>query len=142
MAFHDTFWLVAGGAAPVIALASVVTFGEARQLESISQVEVRAQVLEMPLSVRAEFWKDRKRLLRIAQLMAWLQIVNLALQCWILASSLMSLAHSTNELPTALVVAAEVVGIALLAVGGFGAARFRLWRSFLAYQIETAPRQP
>jgi hypothetical protein len=141
VAFQDTFWIVAGGAAPVIALASVVTFSEARQLEAISQVEVRAQVLEMPLSIRNDFWKARNRLLHLAQLMAWVQILNLALQCWILASSLLSLAQSANELPTSVVVGVEVAGIALLAVGGFGAARFKYRRSIFAYQIEAQPPQ-
>jgi hypothetical protein len=142
VAFHDTFWLVAGGAAPVIALASVVTFSEARRLESVSRVDVRVQVQDLPVSVRDRFWKARNRLLNLAQLLAYLQLVNLALQCWMLTTSLMSLAGNTNELPAAVVVAAEIVGIALLAVGGVGAGVFSFRRSALAYLVENVLERP
>lgn len=122
MAFQDdTFWTVAGAAAPVIALAAVVLLGRlynqsaamtadiVRTFDRADPDQFDAQAISEPSA--------RQRTIKRWIFGLWLvQGVNLVLQCVLLAFSLVSLADHRNRIGPVVVTWGEVVGIALLAV--------------------------
>jgi hypothetical protein len=148
VAFPHDFWLVAGTAAPVVALAAVVSLGDALK-ESASSESValrwwRAGLVETTVSEMAakpdlstdqpginslaaldEFTKDSKSL---ANALVVVGLFNLVLQAALLAFSLVSLLNDSNVVPPWFAITAAVGGLLLLAIAALGAVSLRATR--------------
>jgi hypothetical protein len=132
MAFHDGFWLVAGTAAPVVALAVVVSLGDAAK-------EYVASVLQDPDALRAgrpaRWWFNRSTF-PVYAVVFYCALFNLFLQAGLLAVSLVSLAGDANSVPTWLAIVAAVGGLVLLAISAFGAVLLSVTRMVNAHRNE------
>jgi hypothetical protein len=129
MAFHETFWVVTGTAAPVIALAAVVSAGDAdEQVDRLAEATVR-------LSVAFHKDRDDPDLLEVLDkagtgnllMIAKLQYVNVVIQAVLLAVSLGSIASQRNLISQGWAGGCAVVGILFLALVGartIGAKRY------------------
>jgi hypothetical protein len=107
--YHETFWVAVSAAAPVIALAAIVAFGD--QGQSVSRVR-QGQLANPWWSYPDQNREWARRIANVGDLRArgaWLLLIlgNMILQAVILGFSLSSLASPVNEMPTALAVAAR-----------------------------------
>jgi hypothetical protein len=121
VAYYDAFWAVAGGSAPVIALAAVVVLGQALD-QSIAMTAAIVATFDQADPEKINFQKLdelRPRQPKIQRRTLWMifvpQVVNLVIQCAVLAFSLLSLADHLNFIRPRIVTIGVVVGIALLA---------------------------
>jgi hypothetical protein len=113
--FHEAVWVVAGTAAPVIALAGVVSLGDtAREFRAFS-----LESMNVP-QTRAEVWLYEQRFHQYLWV-SGVGLFNLLLQAALLAVSLTSLADQANSVPPLLAIVAAVGGLLLLLVGTLGA---------------------
>jgi len=118
MSFHESFWVVAGTAGPVIALAAVISLSEiARAEATVDNLSIRALVVAHQDETDFYYRLLNKRewslvALRVAQLL------NLCLQAGLLAVSLLSLAFQRNLIPVWICVVAPTAGVLLLAYAG------------------------
>jgi hypothetical protein len=134
--FHyDTFWAVAGGAAPVIALAAVVSLAELRDLRTSTLGETDQKILRLPWDKANSYWGKAKRIGVAIYILVVFQAINIAVQCYVLWFSLMSLANSTNEQKPTLVAALETCGVAALAITGIGPGQVKFKRERLAANL-------
>ena len=118
MVFHETFWAVTGTAAPVIALAAVVSAGDADE-----QVD---RLIEAALRRSDAVHKNRgdPDLVDVLQkagganlgMIAKVQYVNVVIQAVLLAVSLGSIAYQRDLISRGWPGGAAVVGILLLAL--------------------------
>ncbi len=122
MAYYDAFWAVAGGSAPVIALAAVVLLGQALDWGTALTAAILATFDRADPS-KINFQKldelsprQGKAKSRIFWMIVVPQGVNLLIQCAVLAFSLLSLADHLNFIRPRIVTIGVVVGIALLGV--------------------------
>jgi len=117
VAFHETFWVVTGTAAPVIALAAVVSLNDlgketGRMAESLERVrrnlsatpEIEALISGAPSPIR------------LIRQFAGQQSMNIFLQAALLTVSLLSIAFQRNLIPVWIAVVIPVVGVLLLAL--------------------------
>jgi LytS/YehU family sensor histidine kinase len=113
MAFHESFWVTVGTAAPIIALASVVSIADlmgARDRVSPN--------LSSSSSVQGDDWLDSE-LIRAGRLLIWaylVGVVNGALQMVTLSIALQSLADGSNVVSTIVPRIIVPLGIFLLLV--------------------------
>lgn len=102
VAYHVDLWVATAAAAPVIALAGVLSasdwVGGIRQLGRSAHTSLPA----------------RDQIMRTANQQKWLIIANLALQIWMLYIALFSLATTQDRSPAAIPVIVEPTGILLL----------------------------
>jgi hypothetical protein len=100
MAFHEAFWVVTGTAAPVIALAAIVSAGDAdEQVDRMAEGAVR-------LSVAFHKNRDDPGVLEVLEkagagyllMIAKVQYVNVVLQAVLLAVSLCSITSQHNAI--------------------------------------------
>ena len=131
MAFHETFWLVTGTAAPVLGLAAVLSIGDVTRLISVHRDWLGRQVMALientprpparPNLLIPEL-ENRLRWLQRAQMFlvrtAIAQVANVALQTVLLAVSLLAIMSQANEGPPLLWLAVAALGMAILAVAG------------------------
>lgn len=122
MAFNDdTFWAVAGGSAPVIALAAVILLGQALDQGSALTAAILATFDQAdPSQIKFEMLDEqRPRQAKAKRRIFWTifapQVVNLVIQCGVLAVSLLSLTDHLNFVGPRIVTIGVVVGVALLA---------------------------
>ena len=101
MTYHDSFWIAAAAAAPIIALASIVS---ARRPEG--------KPLEIPEA-------DRRRANTRAGWLGLVHFVNLSLQLVVLSCAFLSLAWQRDALPPALLMWVEPIGLVLLITGSY-----------------------
>jgi hypothetical protein len=96
VAFHETFWVIAGTAAPVIALANVVSIGDSRGL--IRQFTALSHDLDDALGD----WLYAAAFRRNLALPAWALMasnVNFWVQAFVLCFSLLSVLDRKDMLP-------------------------------------------
>jgi hypothetical protein len=130
MAFHESFWVVAGTAAPIIALANLVAIGDGWGLsESFSPHYVKPQTEDQ--------WKLVRKGKRAAFWIYFIGLCNLLVQSLIVFAALTSLEDGKNQLPTALAVSIETVGILACLFSALITAR---WRA-IAQQAQFATQQ-
>ena len=115
VAFHEGFWVATGTAAPVIALAAVVSLADAGRELFSTWAEVTNFFSRLGSSTISR-----------AVLLAALGIFNVFLQAALLAVSLVSLADGANSVPDWLAIAAAVGGVMLLAGSSLGIAGLRV----------------
>ena len=115
MAFHEGFWTVAGTAAPVIAVAIVISLGEL--MKELSRWIIWAERIEH--TPEPEMEKIRK-ILRTQTRYTWpleaLGLINLLVQAVLTAVALVSLEDKANLVPPWLAIAAVIAGLVLLAI--------------------------
>lgn len=146
MAFHESFWLVVGGTAPVIALAAVVSVGDVfnlrlriitillaaeSQLDRMMWTEATTERVERrldaqnaprrfrPTVVRERLERIQKEGGEVANTLkvpASLHIANVCAQAGLLCVALLAIAWQSNLIPPWLAAAAETIGVLLLAV--------------------------
>lgn len=121
MTFHETFWVVTGSTAPVIALAAIISAKDiAHDTGVITDPvgELVAAHVTGPKMEQAHSYYRRWALVGYGQWLA--QLVNVCLQALLLTVSLLSIAYQRNVLPVWVGVAVAVGGVVLLAVTGVG----------------------
>jgi hypothetical protein len=154
VAFHETFWAVAGGTAPVIALAVVVSLGDllkesgtwwtaAERRQDIVQIKyyesaARDNVESIHESAVRTTYLKHTIATYTARIVA-VGLFNLLMQAALLAVSLVSLAESANLVPSWLAVAAAIAGLLLLAVSSFGVVYLRWHRPQSLFDGHEAP---
>lgn len=97
--YHETFWVVTGAEAPVVALAVIV------------QLTDTVRTMEQD---RAQFWAKNDRWRYGMQGAILVCVLNLALMGWLLFSSLSSLATGADSLSTGFATVQAVIGLGLL----------------------------
>jgi hypothetical protein len=128
--YHETLWSAASAAAPVIALAAVVG------LNDITGEAYRATEWSFehpPLAELDETHQHRLKQLRrgfnrAQNVAAILGLANISLQTGVLGFALASLASQVDELPVAVAVIFEVVGLMAITVAALAAMTARGWR--------------
>ncbi len=135
---YNTFWTTVGSAAPVIALAAVVSVSDLRETSTRSLVALSTLVMRVTPAVGDPYWTKAKFHSRILLGLVVVQGINVAVQCYALAFALISLADGTNRLHPPLAVALEVCGVAALALTAIvaGVSKHRL--SILGSQLAPA----
>lgn len=118
MSFPEAFWALAGGAAPVIALAAVVALPD---LQSAIEALYKAahpdpepgeerdpnEPLLPAFGLQTSRWRDRIRF--------WALMGNMVVQAVVLGLALASLEYRFSVVRPAVVIAAEVAGVLALA---------------------------
>jgi hypothetical protein len=140
VALHEGFWLVAGTAAPVIALAAVVTLGETLR-ENIASIAEAMPLLDAQSNSADRLKGDRltTATIRATKQLYAIGLSNLLLQAALLAVSLVSLADDANLVPPWIAIVAAVGGLLLLlAFSALGAVQLR-WTRMNA--LAELPRQ-
>jgi hypothetical protein len=141
--FHESFWILTGTAAPVIALASVVSLsdlaGQGFRLMDTRRGhpewwpsrewyqptywprkelrELKPEFVRRPGVKYIDVETDRRLGLLVS--FQWVQAVNVCMQAALLSVALLSLAYQTNLVPPWIAVVAAVAGIMLLGVAGW-----------------------
>ena len=113
MSFHESFWVTVGAAAPVIALASVVSIADL--MGARDQI---SRNLPTPSSALDSAWLD-SAVTRAGRLLIWAYLVgvtNGAMQMVALSVALQSLADGNNVVPTIIPGIVAPLGIFLLLV--------------------------
>lgn len=105
VAYHETFWVVTGAEAPVVALAVIVQMTDA--FRTIEQDAARP-------------WAQNDRWRTSMNGVLVLGVLNLVLMGWLLFSSLSSLATGTDGLSTGWGTVQAVGGLGLLALASAG----------------------
>lgn len=119
--FHEAVWVVAGTAAPVIALAEVVSLADTVRESLDFFTDFMDGSLErdhVPSTSRHWLYERRQRQTLWTE---GIGLFNLLLQAALLAVSLTSLAYQTNFIPLWLAIVAAVGGLLLLAAATIGA---------------------
>jgi hypothetical protein len=120
VAFHETFWAVSAGVAPVIALAAVVSAGQASR-DRDRVIEASRTVAGFPIPFETEGNPViRKAWIGLIELYVVVQsqLINVAFQAGLLAVSLVSIADQANVVSPSIAVTVAVLGVAVLAIGG------------------------
>ena len=123
MSFDESFWVVAGTAAPVIALAGVISVNDiARTQFKVNDGIIKALIVAHKDEKDEIYQRFDKRgswieALRVAQLL------NVCLQAGLLAVSLLSLTFHRNLIPAWICVVALTAGVLLLAYAGLAMTR-------------------
>jgi hypothetical protein len=115
MDYHDNFWVVAGGVAPVIALAAVVSLGSAHDLRT-ALFTSDSTLSNVPLAQGTRYRNKIRKIARPNAISGNLQNVNIGVQCYVLAVSLLSLANGRNDSNPLVVAILEILGLAALFV--------------------------
>jgi len=121
VAFHDSFWVLAGTAAPVIALAAVLSAREVDDLGIGLQEERREWAKrrghQLTRKKRPAVASPYDSAIFSATATYRIHMVNLILQTVVLGISLLSLADASNLISPLVAVACALAGMALLALG-------------------------
>ena len=122
VAYHEAFWVASAAAAPVIALANVVTVSDAWGLarESVRTLVSVAEEIGQPSMVDGLIPRTRT-----AEILYRVSLVNLVLQAAVLLASMISLADTGDHLPPMVVAAALAGGLAAVGAAAMGMARAR-----------------
>jgi hypothetical protein len=121
------FWVAAAAAAPVIALAAIVTIGDLSKF-------VDSPAVGRPWSgsrTEAIAALDRRGTRYVLRL-AWITGINVVVQALALAFALISLVDGQSLLPAGFVIAAETIGVLLLL--------WAVWQDSRIRQVTTDPK--
>ena len=121
------FWVAAAAAAPVIALAAIVTVSDMSKFVDDPALG-RPWSGPRPEAIAA---LDRRGTRYVLQL-AWITGINVLVQALALAFALISLVDGHSFLPTGFVIAAETIGVLLLL--------WAVWQGSRVRQITTDPK--
>ena len=121
MTYHDVFWAVVGGSAPVIALAGIVSMSDmmnqAFEWSRYTQDRPRREVRQLT---------ERSALGTLAKWSIVTQVTNLALQALVFMFALLSLAAAVNVIPPWIAIVIEVLGLTRLAIGAVALYRIKI----------------
>ena len=121
MAYHEAFWVVVGAAAPVIALAGIVSMSD-----MMNQVfEWSRYTRDRPRRAVREL-TERSALGMLTKFSIITQATNLALQALALLFALLSLAAAANMIPPWIAIVTEVLGLTRLAIGAVATHRIKI----------------
>jgi hypothetical protein len=111
MAFHESFWVVEGTAAPVIALAAVLSTNDI--FEGFMRVIADPRVAQLGRD-------EQSREQRGSEILTWvfLQFANICIQAAVLGISLWSLAIQSNVIPPWICIVITCAAVVLLAAAG------------------------
>jgi len=125
VAFHQEFWVVTGTAAPVIAVAAVLSLTDAMSGTATIRTEATKFIFDDdPLGeitkgdLLSILYHATNRRSTVGYVMALIQVINLGLQAWLLTLSLLSIAYQVNESTVLLAIRIPVLGVGLLALTG------------------------
>ena len=119
MAFHESFWVVAGAAAPVIALAGIVSLGDALR-GSFDEARALDSFFSLPPQLRpgggyrSMDQMQVQRLIMPRRLASVAEYANLILQMVTLGLALVSLANCRDVAPLVIVVITTLAGLGLV----------------------------
>lgn len=116
MAFHETYWVVTGTAAPVIALAAVVSVGDL--INGLNAARSELPTITHRLSGAGSRTLNRCRL--AATYLALLQMINVVFQAGLLVASLAAIAHQSGSIADSAAAAIAATGLLIVAAGGLG----------------------
>jgi hypothetical protein len=122
------FWVAAAAAAPVIALAAIVTISDMSKFVDDPTLGRPWSGPEPPGPIAA---LDRRGTRYVLQL-AWITGINVVVQALALAFALISLVDGQSFLPTGFVIAGETIGVLLLL--------WAVWQGSRIRQITTDPK--
>lgn len=122
--YHEAFWVAVSASAPVIALAAVVALGGVFSLAwQATEWNIDHDAI---VPKKSDYGRAiellRKRFNRAVSITRWTCMANTILQAAMLAFALTSLAARIDELPAALTIAAEALGIIAMLMAGIYAA--------------------
>jgi hypothetical protein len=135
MTFHENFWVVAGAAAPVIALANLVALNDALFLR---QAMLMAPHEAWTDDVKDFFLASQRRLLLLSLIPS---AANLLLQAAVLSIALAGLAEDQNPVPSLLVAVLEGIGIVICAVIAYAIAIQRFKYQWLSEHRKASMRR-
>lgn len=120
------FWVAAAAAAPVIALAAIVTIGDLSKFVDSPDVG-HPWSGDRPEAIAALDQRGTRYVLQLA----WITGINVVAQAAAMAFALISLVDGQSLLPTGFVIAAETIGVLLLL--------WAVWKGGRVRQITTHP---
>ena len=132
MSFHESFWVTVGAAAPVIALASVVSIADL--MGARDQI---SRNLPTPSPALDNAWLD-SAVTRAGRLLIWaylVGVINGALQMVTLSMALQSLADGNNVVPTIVPGIVAPLGIFLLLVSISMTASLRIIQRQMSHHL-------
>ncbi len=124
MTYHESLWVAAAAAAPVIALASVVSFTEAHSRQVILVRERMGGRAATPHR-RPDPAISAKPTTNLITALDLVSGANMFLQVLVLNAALMSLALNHDNAPLRLPIWGEPGGLALVIIGGYLSANLR-----------------
>jgi hypothetical protein len=134
VSFHESFWVTVGAAAPVIALASVVSIADLMGArDRISR--------NLPTPALDSDWLDSE-FIRAGRLLIWaylIGIINGALQMVALSMALQSLADGNSVVPTIVPGILVPLGIFLLLVSTSITVSLRTIQRHVSHQLSPEP---
>jgi hypothetical protein len=145
MSYHSEFWLAVGAAAPVIALAAVVSKAE------VAYLRIKFFTSPFPILADSTDTRDEKvaldndakaLLYKWATLLNWLVNANLLMQVAAVAVALLSLAREQDQVPLLVLAVIEPLGVLLLAITGSSAISLRIAPEYipkLTWFFQAAP---
>lgn len=138
MAFHEAFWAVVGGSAPVIALSAVLSISDvAEQRDRFGELVLsRTPIVGRASTPPVPSPKDPVWLSTVILFANPVQIANVCLQAVLLGMALVSLADQANSAPPGVTIGAEVAGLVLVA-----AAQYAVVRSKTFFRMEQLRRR-
>jgi hypothetical protein len=132
VSFHESFWVTVGAAAPVIALASVVSIADL--MGARDQI---SRNLPTPSPALDNAWLD-SAVTRAGRLLIWaylIGVINGALQMVTLSMALQSLADGNNVVPTIVPGIVAPLGIFLLLVSISMTASLRIIQRQMSHHL-------
>jgi hypothetical protein len=143
VSFHETFWVVTGTAAPVIALAAIVSVRDVSDDVDAMQAlprELEDRASQLGKTILLVYYRDWcANWGVVTSIVEW---ANIALQAVLLAFSLLSIAYARNAFPLWIAIVVSVAGVLLLAATDLvmmaGRQKTGLKRVLLAQSLEEA----
>ena len=118
MAFHESVWIVAGTAAPVVALAGIISLGDLMEKNDNFGEQAKAlRIMQAREPTDAQLLQRNMIAARLAGYSTMIyqlfmaQLVNVFLQALLLAASLLCLLNQSNLVPPWLAVIAAFGGL-------------------------------
>lgn len=114
--FHETFWVVGGTAAPVIALAAIVSVKDLIKDSNAIMDPVRPYIGSGTDDNKRKVNRYMSQCDAVSAVCIFGQLINVCLQAFVLTISLLSIADQSNVIPIWIGIAAPVTGVLWLAV--------------------------
>jgi len=118
MTYHESLWVAAAAAAPVIALASIVSVTEARSRQA-ALVRDTTRAREATRPGKPDPVVAAQPTLKLIGALDSVSFINIILQFFVLSAALWSLADNRDYAPLRLAVWGEPFGLFLLFIGAY-----------------------